>query len=128
MNLWNTVPYSFYEALWGAGALSFPKVAVFTYIALACVCFYRKDQRKLLLSFFALSLAGLIGVGTYWVHRNAFITPLLLLAIMVLPFCVSLHFIIKRNHFAVGVWLLAFLSGSLFSLGAAAWFAGIAGS
>lgn len=128
MNLWNSIPLEFYEILWALGALHFPKIALVFYAVLVWMFFYRKELRKPLLLFFALSLSGLIGIGTYWAHRNAFITPLLLLAIMVFPFCMAIRSFMNHNLMATKVWLLAFLSGSLFSLGMAAWYTGIARS
>jgi len=87
---------------------------------------YRKEQRKTRVLFFAISLSGLISAGTYWAHHSAFMMPICLLAIMLFPFCMALYFVIKQHWIAMGIWLFAFTSGSLFSPGMAAWYIGIA--
>ena len=127
MNLWAILPVSFYDFLWSIGARHFPMISLAFYCGILVVFYFYKAQRKQLALFLILSLVSLLGIVTYWAHRNAFTMPLLLFTTMFYPLCMIVYCSwVARDRQRIFTWFLAFSAGSLFSLGSAAWYVALA--
>jgi len=132
MNLWHLIPFPLIESILNIeGILLLPYVAIafYGYVLFALVKYPK--QRVALSVFILLSVMAMLSqirldfLGSGSRH---FLSPLLLLTVMVFPLCILIIQVIKQSYDTTKIWGLITLAGWIFSISWATWFLAMAAS